>query len=207
MPKEAIDVSGKRFGRLTVICRTRNGKSNGANWLRICDCGNEIECTYSRLSSGNTKSCGCYRSEYVANKNYRHGYSKDRLYFIWAAMKQRCYYKNDKFYSDYGGRGITICNDWIDYLGFREWALKSGYDENASFGKCTIERIDVNGNYEPDNCTWVTLKEQANNKRKNVYISYKGETRTAKQWSEILGINYTTLLHRFRKGVELNVVH
>ena len=122
----------------------------------------------------------------------KHNLSKTKLFKVWCGMKDRTLNKNDKHYKNYGNRGIKICNEWLeDFKCFYDWALNNGYKEGL-----TIDRINVNGDYEPNNCRWITWKEQENNRTNNHYITYNGETHTMKQWSEILGIKYTTLSMR-----------
>lgn len=127
--------------------------------------------------------------------NIKHGMNNTRLYRIWNGMKNRCNNQNRKDYYMYGGRGIFVCDEWQNFIPFYEWAERNGYSEEL-----TLERIDVNGNYEPDNCIWVTLKEQANNKTTTPYVEYNNELITLKQLSEITGINYQTLFRRYKKG-------
>lgn len=163
MGRPAIDLKEKRFGKLTVIERTENIPKHHARWLCRCDCGNKHIVESSSLISGNVTSCGCYLSE--AHKT--HGKAGSRLYLIWNGIKQRCFNKNTKEYHYYGGRGITMCDEWKNnFESFEKWALSNGYDEHAKRGECTLDRINNDGNYEPLNCRWVTMKEQCKNRRR-----------------------------------------
>lgn len=130
------------------------------------------------------------------NYKYRHGMAKTYLYRRWVGMRRRCYLKSEREYERYGGRGIKVCEEWKnDFIPFMEWALSNGYDE-----KLTLDRIDTNGDYEPNNCRWVSRKEQNNNKSDNVKLTLNGVTRNMVEWSEITGINYQTLQGRVRRG-------
>lgn len=160
------DITGKRFARLTVVEQAGRSKDRHILWKCLCDCGNEVYATGKDITSGHTKSCGCYQKAAVAKTRYKHGDRDARLYSVWKDMKKRCQNKNCQSYRYYGALGVSVCEEWQDYSAFREWALQSGYDENAPKGECTIDRIDPYGNYEPTNCRWVSMSEQAKNKRR-----------------------------------------
>ena len=168
-----VDLAGKRFGKWTVIKKSAsigNGAKPCVYWECMCDCGTIREVMGSRLRSGVSKSCGCYKVVHLVESPPRktHGGSRaDRLYRVWRGMIDRCYYPSHNRYSEYGGRGIFICEEWrSNYAAFREWAITSGYNPFATRGACTIDRIDVDGPYAPWNCRWVDMKVQAHNKQK-----------------------------------------
>lgn len=194
MGKKPTDITGRKYGKLTVIGIAGKGKDGRILWDCLCECGNHIFAKYNALENGRVKSCGCLKAERIGNLNKTHGESGSRLWRVWVAMRRRCNNKNDK---DYGGRGIRVCEEWDNnFSSFKEWAYEHGYDENAAFMQCTIDRIDVNGDYCPENCRWVDIKVQVNNSRHNHCVTYKDETHNLKQWSEILGVNYRLLVDR-----------
>jgi hypothetical protein len=194
MPKRLEIKQGDRYGRLTIIKEVEK-KGDKRQVLCKCDCGIEIIARFTNIRFGTTNSCGCYKIEQGIKTNVTHGDSGSRLYSIWHSMKQRCNNKNSKHYMDYGGRGIFVCDEWNEFIPFRKWALENGYGD-----KLTIDRKNVNGNYEPSNCRWLTIQEQQNNKRDNVNIIYKGSTHTMKEWSDILNIKYSLIEKRIKMG-------
>ena len=200
------DLTGKRFGRLLVIDRADDDITPGdgrhrAMWNCLCDCGKTITTRATSLKSGTTKSCGCLNREIVGNNSRRHGGFGTRLYKVWNSMRERCNTPTDNAYHNYGGRGITVCEEWDNFTTFKEWAINAGYDESAPRGQFTLDRIDVNKGYSPDNCRFITMAEQAKNKRCTPYYEHNGETKSLKEWAEITGIKYETLFARYKRGV------
>lgn len=197
MPK-LIDLTGQRFGRLVVIERADNSADGRARWLCRCDCGQSKTVLGEHLKKGRTKSCGCAKSESSSKRFKKHGGRNSKLYRIWSNMKDRCNNPDCKVYSDYGGRGIKVCKEWIDdFSAFQKWALANGYKEGL-----TIDRKDNDKGYSPDNCRWTDRKIQGNNKRNCRYITYKGQRKTVAEWSDIRGIPHDTLLYRLNHGWE-----
>lgn len=194
------DLSGKRYGKLLVLCEAErvNGK---IAWLCKCDCGNEKTVIGNYLTGGTTKSCGCLGKESKKKpKRYTHKLSKSRIYREYHSMIKRCS-ENYHCRNTYYDKGITVCSEWIGENGFQnfyDWSMKNGYAENL-----TLDRKDNDKGYSPENCRWTTMKVQQNNKSNNVYIEYMGETKTMKQWCEILGLNYGMVKRRRQCGWEV----
>lgn len=199
-PKMNInDIVGKYFRELKVIeysNKSQNINTKGRmvtkHYYRCeCNCGNKNYIAERQgLLHGTVRSCGCL------SKKKNHGESKTRLYRVWTNMKDRCYNERNDEYTRYGGRGIRVCEEWVhNYRSFRDWSKSNGYNN-----KLTIDRIDNNKGYSPDNCKWATYEVQANNTSRNHLIEYKGETKTLSEWSKFLKISYTTLRKRFNDG-------
>lgn len=199
MPK-LIDLTGERFGRLVVLERLENYVSeNGSSatmWKCKCDCGNIVNVRSSNLRNGHTRSCGCLFDEEHYNFHKTHGDSYSRIYNILRRMKDRCYNPRNNRYYRYGGRGITVCEEWLDYNNFKKWAFENGFNENSSRKECSLDRIDSDGNYCPENCRWVNSFIQNNNKSNTVMLTYKGVTHSIIEWSAILGMSRGTLYNR-----------
>lgn len=195
-----IDLSGMRFGRWTVLRECGRSKSGGVLWLCKCDCGTERCVNGGSLRNGVSNSCGCLGAEHRIEASRiaktKHGGKKERLYSVWRSMLDRCYNQSSTHFCDYGGRGITVCDEWHDYATFREWSVTNGYDKEAKHGACTIDRIDNNAGYYPDNCRWVNSEAQCNNRRNNHIIEFNGVTHTISEWSRITGIRKDTLRRR-----------
>lgn len=195
------DLTGEKFGRLTVLKQCSHPEGGVYYYLCECDCEQHTQLIVEgkSLRSGNAKSCGCLRKEATIRRNKANRLYEekdDRLVRIWRAMHHRCESEIDEHYKNYGERGIKVCEEWHDFEPFKQWAWNNGYNDNL-----TIDRIDSNGNYEPCNCRWVTQKEQTNNTNRNKYLTYQGTTQTLAQWCEELGLNY------YRTKARLNTLH
>ena len=196
------DLKGQRFGKLKVI---DFAYSNGTcYWKCRCDCGKDCIVKGTSLRYGSTKSCGCGSLEQALinldnarQLTTKHGCShKDKLYHIWKGIKARCYNPHNKRYKNYGGRGIKVCDEWKnDYLSFKNWALNNSYSDDL-----TIDRINNDGNYEPNNCRWVDIKTQQNNTTRNIYITYKGITQSLSLWADTFGLTYSCMKHRYDRN-------
>lgn len=199
---KCLDLVGKKFNRLTVIKRVENDKKGNSQWLCECECGNRIIINGYRLKNEKTRSCGCLQKEKMKNNSLgiTHGLSHHRLYEIWWGIKKRCLNSKSYAYKHYGQRGISICQEWLDdFMNFYNWAIQNGYKEDLS-----IDRIDVNGNYEPSNCRWATAKIQMNNTTRNHYITYNKQTKTLAQWADFFKVDYKFLKSkiRYNKNIE-----
>ena len=189
------DLTGKKYGRLTVVrfLTEEERKTRGFTWLCQCECGNFIHSHPYHLKSGHTKSCGCLRKETSREINRKYKNIDKRLYTVYKGILSRCYDEKHREYHNYGGRGVTVCDEWLGDYGFdkfSEWAYSSGYKTDAKYHQCTIDRIDVNKNYCPENCRWITNKEQQNNRRNCRFIEHNGEVKTIAQWAEYFNIPY-----------------
>ena len=185
---KVIDLTAKKFGRLTVVSRTEN-KGPYVYWKCLCDCGKATVVAGSRLRSGKTKSCGCLQKTH----NFKNGLSRTRLYRIYNCMKNRCYDPNHDNYKHYGGRGIKVCDEWLDkengFIKFYNWAMANGYADNLS-----IDKIDNDKGYSPDNCRWATVEQQTNNRRSSKPFEWNGVTyASCAEASRQLGVPRYTL--------------
>jgi hypothetical protein len=192
---------GDKFGKLTVIELVSGNNANNRRYRCQCECGGTKITSEGNLKRGRCKSCGClYFGHGGSKKKNIYLGSDSRLYRIWGAMKNRCLGINKHKFKYYGGRGITVCNEWANsYNAFKKWALENGYDEQGG-RNCTIERINVNGNYEPSNCRWATIKEQMNNTRRNTFVEYDGKRMSLSQWADYLKIGYSSFMSRWSRG-------
>lgn len=198
------DLAGKRFGRLTALRQVKSDKSGRARWECQCDCGNTTIAAASRLKNGLSNSCGCLRIDKVKTANVTHGITcqkKDKpripkIYQTWANIKTRCTNPKTPYFDSYGGRGIKVCEEWMnDFQAFYDWAMSNGYKEGLQ-----IDRIDNDGDYTPENCRWVTKTINANNKRNNLLIEHNGICHTAAEWSRITGISKKAIYTRIKAG-------
>ena len=189
------DLTGERFGRLVVI-GLDDKNTRKTYWVCQCDCGETKTVRSDALLSGATVSCGCKKKEQNCKNltaGKKHYMSGTRLYMIWQGMKARCYNVHNARYHSYGGRGITICDEWKNsFESFMKWAYENGYDDSL-----TIDRKDNDGNYEPQNCQWATIKEQVNNRRSNIKITIGNATKTLSEWCEIFEVDFNTVNARY----------
>ena len=182
-----IDLTEIKFGKLKVLNRSENrGKGDRISWLCKCDCGNRIIAIACNLRNSHTKSC--IKCSYIGRYK-KHGKTESKIYQLWSSMKSRCFNKNEPAYKNYGERGITICDRWMDFQNFY-----------SDMGDCpigmTLDRVDNNGNYSPENCRWASWKEQQNNRRNNKFILHKGEYKTISQWFPNINVKEYRKIHR-----------
>lgn len=199
----AIDLTGRRFGRLTAIKPEGISADGKILWACVCECGAIVKVRASLLWSGHTKSCGCLQREKRAELNRAtkttHHATHTRLYGVWRGMRRRCSAKTGEKYENYAKRGIAVCAEWENsFEAFQEWALANGYRDDL-----TLDRKDNNGPYCPENCRWVTMEVQNNNRRINRFINHRNETRTLSQWAKYAGIHPSTLRRRLDRGWDI----
>ena len=198
-----IDLTGQRFGRWTVVARAgTDATGKNSAWLCRCDCGNEKIVSKVSLKNGSSKSCGCYNSEVAKqsikklHETHRDEYPRiERIDRIWRKMRNRCRCPQNSEFKNYGGRGIEICSEWDNFYEFQEWALNTGYESTL-----TLDRIDVNGDYSPKNCRWVSIKRQERNKRGTIYLTLNGVRKPMADWADEIGICWRTLHSRYVRG-------
>lgn len=181
---------GQKFGKLTVTSEIRRRGEDGIlsrEHLCVCDCGGKRWARISALKIGNVTSCGC------GHVRKRHGMSNTRIYKTWLSMIGRCEIQSNTDYWKYGAVGISVCDEWHDFMTFYKWAMDNGYTDGL-----TIDRKDNSGNYEPSNCRWATYKQQANNLRSNVIVEYNGQEKTLSEWADYFNIPYRILHNRYR---------
>lgn len=191
------DLVGQRFGKLLVLKKVPH-EGYSSYYLCKCDCGKEKVIRGSHLKTGKIRSCTCLRNNMIT----KHGLTNTRLHRLWRGIKNRCLNEKNPEYCYYGGRGITICQEWLDkdngFINFYNWAMNNGYQDNL-----TIDRIDVDGDYEPSNCRWANREEQANNTRRNHFIEFNGEQYTLSQFAKKYNVNKKTLEYRVKHNLDL----
>ena len=187
---------GKRFGNLVVVSKNTEIHDWRARWNCVCDCGNEIVARADSLTSGQKTSCGCQaHKKWSKSAREKHGMAKTELYRKWASIKQRCLDESRADYERYGGAGIAVCDEWKNsFVSFMNWSLNNGYKEGLS-----IDRIDNNKEYCPENCRWIKLEEQSANRRSNIYITYNGETKTLTDWCKYFNVDYSRTKAKIKK--------
>ena len=196
-------MEGEHFGRLTVVRDVVVPNNRHKCVLCRCACGKTVITELRYLLSGRVVSCGCAKVDFLRKYATKHGLCESDIYHRWEDMKSRCYNKNNKAYKNYGGRGIKVCEEWKDTpAAFAEWAKRNGFQPNLS-----LDRIDVNGGYSPDNCRWATRKEQQANRRNNIYLTYNGETRMITEWARILGVAFQTIRYHLKRGKNFEEIY
>lgn len=192
------DLTGHKYGRLTVLSLEYSTKKKQYHWRCKCDCGNITHASEWQLTTSNSKgkkSCGCLAHDILVRRSTTHCHSHDPLYVTWRNMKTRCYNHNYELYHRYGGRGIKICEEWLDFDHFYKWSIENGYAKGLS-----IDRIDNDKDYSPDNCRWTTPTVQARNTRRSKFVEYNGQLKTVAEWAEEYGVTYHILSSRLYRG-------
>lgn len=194
---ERHDLTGRKYGRLTVVGEHHRSEKSGYYWTCLCDCGNTAIVSGGNLRGGSTKSCGCLSAECKPPLGTKHGMSRTKLHNIWIAMKQRCTNPNDANYDRYGGRGIQVCDEWSDsFEVFRDWALANGYVE----GKTDLDREDNDKGYSPDNCRFISHRDNLRNTHRKLHDVINGEDITLSEAAEKYGISYRLIYQRYKRG-------
>ena len=189
-----VDMTGRQFGRLIVLHESSQRRCGKVTWVCKCDCGKLITVSSNNLQSGHTKSCGCYRDDKLRKVATKHSMYGTRLYSEWAGMKARCYHKAYKYFAHYGGKGITVCDEWkSSFENFSKWALANGYKNDL-----TLDRKNNDGNYCADNCRWVTMTVQQNNRTNNHRIIFNGENLTLSEWARKLNFPQGLIYQRLK---------
>lgn len=199
MNRKIEDLTGQKFGKMTVLGRDTDRQSKRTYWMCQCECGTIKSCRADSLKEGSIVSCGCKKlaqDKINLTKHHTHKQSGTRLYYSWQDMKKRCYNEGNSRYDNYGGRGIKVCDEWKDnFTAFYQWAIANGYSEEK-----TIDRINVDGDYEPSNCRWADAKTQCNNRTSNIKITIGNSTRTLTEWCEIFDVDYKKILARYHRN-------
>lgn len=199
-----MDLTGYKYGRLVVVGFSHKNKHGQPCWSCVCQCGGTSTPAAQDLRRGSTKSCGCQIKLSLVLANTTHGHTKDGKASpentAWQSMRARCSNPNRKDYARYGGRGVAVCDRWRE--SFENFLVDMGPKPTPQH---SLDRINVNGNYEPGNCRWATMEEQARNKRTNVIVEWNGKKKTVVEWAEQVGVNYITLWHRIvKRGWPIN---
>lgn len=187
-------LTGKKFNRWTVLSFSHKNKHRENFWNCVCECGVHKVVSGNMLKGNHSKSCGCLQKEIAANKK-KHGMYKSKLYHVWAGMKQRCQNRNSKSYANYGGRSITVCKEWNDPIGFMNWALSHGYKEGLQ-----LDRKNNSNGYTPENCRFITPRENESNRRNNVLLTVENQTKTLSEWTRLKGYKKDLIASRLKLG-------
>lgn len=192
----ALDLTNKRFGKLIAVEKVGKDKARNILWRCKCDCGNEVIVTACELNRGHCRSCGCYQKERASEANKIHGKSHTKLHYVWTDMLKRCENPSHHAYKWYGGKGVNVCDEWKEFIAFEKWALENGYKEGL-----TIDRIDVNGNYCPENCRWATRKQQSNNLSTCVFFEFMDERLNITQFCEKYKVSPSNFYKKARNNI------